>query len=42
MVEVTRVLAGFPGLISAHPIDIESPPHLLVKEKAGNATVLAK
>jgi hypothetical protein len=35
MVEVTKVLACFPGLTSAHPIVIRTSLHVLVKKNRG-------
>jgi hypothetical protein len=42
MVEVTKIAACLPGLTSAHPIVIGSPPHELVEEKSENLTALAE
>jgi hypothetical protein len=41
MAGATSISACFPGLTSAHPIAMKTPPHVLVKERSGNATVLA-
>jgi hypothetical protein len=35
MVEVTKVLACLPGLTSAHPIVMRTPPYVLAKKNKG-------